>query len=103
MPVEAGGKPKSAFLIAAFAGTVGGFAFWAVFLYFIFAYPDAQGAIALMISPFCAATFGGLMSVAVWGAVSSSRGKRWTMFLAAPAILLLVLLLSWFVSEIRRM
>jgi len=91
-------KTSSAFVIAAFVGAIGGFAFWAVFLYFIFAFPDAQGGIGLVISPFCSATFGALLSPAVWGIVSGSRGGGF--FLAFIAIFLMILILSWFISEI---
>ena len=86
-----GQKTMSASVLAASAGAIGGFAFWVLLLFFIFAYPDAQGGIALMFSPFYSATFGVLLCIAVWGAVSSSRGKRWAILLAIPAVLLMLL------------
>ncbi len=95
-------RRPGALTIAACVGAVGGFGVLLLFLFFIFAFPDAQGGIGLVFAPFFSAAVGILLAASTWGIVTAKRGNYAALALALPALCVLVLLLSWFISEIQQ-
>lgn len=82
------------------AGAVGGIAIWLLFVTLLFAFPDPQNGIGLLISPFFSGIVGMLVAVIVGGAVAIHRGQHFVIVLVFPASLVLLGLLYWFVSEL---
>lgn len=103
MSTQADSQATSPALTAGCMGLIGGLCFWALFLFFIFAFPDPQSGIGLALSPFLSAAFGLFLAIAAWGAISVRRGKAWAILVMVPAAGLVLLLFWWFLSEIAEM
>ena len=93
-------QQTSTLAVAACVGAVGGFGIWFLFLFFLFAFPDAQGGIGLVISPFFSTAVGVLLAASTWGFLSARRGNDLAIVLALPAVVFLLMMLAWFISEI---